>query len=114
MRADFYLFVISGRSLVAATRINHGDETSIFLFHLPVGEPELPHKFDSPDLKPDEVIGMINDSHLVGFRIANANTGFRYRAMLGTRGSAHHKLQRGLRFSRNEVIPSRKSVVVRI
>src|SRR5690349_81132 len=83
----------------------------VLKLHLLVFKAETAHEFNAPDLHPDEEIGVINDTHLVGFGVADAQMN-----ILGPVRAAGTQcpLQCGLRFSRNAVIPSRKSSVCRI
>src|SRR5690349_13212869 len=113
MRAHDNLVVISGRRLVAATSVDHRNEAVVLPLHVTVGKTQLAHIFHAPDLKPDEVIGMIDHPHLIGLGIAHPQPALAHNpCLISTR--AHWPLQRGLRFSRNEVMPSRKSAVVRM
>src|ERR1700733_9786133 len=103
MRANDDLIVIACRSLVAAARIYDGDATSIVLFHIAIGKADLPQEFHAANLEPDEMVGVIDDAHLVSFRVAHADTSLAYwRGFLRT----HSPLHRGLRFSRNDEMPS--------
>src|SRR5436309_294663 len=107
MRTHDDFVVISCRSLVAAASIHHCNEASIVLFHVAIGETELPQQFDSSHLEPHEIIRVIYNAHLIGFSIADSQAHF-------APVPAHLPPQRGLRFSRNEFMPSRKSAVCRI
>src|SRR3984893_19500023 len=113
MSAHDDFIVITRRSLVAAARIDHGDAAAIFCLHVAVGKTELPQQFHSADFKPNEVIGLIDNPHLVGFRVAHPNTSLSdHRVMV--LASTHSPFHTGLRFSRNDEMPSRKSAVARI
>src|SRR5579884_3318578 len=101
------LFVITSRRFVAATRVSHRNVAAIALLHFFVVKAELAHQFDAAHFKPDQEIRVIHHAHLVGFGIAHAEPAF-------SRNCAHLPLHFGLRFSRNEVMPSRKSSVVRM
>ena len=41
----------------------------------PVIEAKLTQQFDSAHFKPDEVVGVVDDTHLVGLSIADADAG---------------------------------------
>src|SRR5208282_1321602 len=122
IRAHDDLVIIVHGSLVAAAGIDHGDEAVVFPLHIFIAETELAKEFDSSHFKPDEMIGVIDDAHLVGFGIAHANAGFihpgrcllvyidRHRCSRCT----HRPFHFGFRFSRNDVIPSRKSALSRM
>src|SRR5207248_3025925 len=107
VRAHDDFIVISCWSLVTAARIHHGNEAAVILFHVAIGKSQLPQQFHAAHFKPDEMIGVIDHPHLIGFRITHSQP---HLANMIT----HFPLQRGLRFSRNDVTPSRKSAVCRI
>src|SRR5438270_11296972 len=54
---------------------------------------------------------MVNDAHLVGLCVAHTQPSFVYRMMVV---AAHLPVHTGLRFSRNDEMPSRKSSVSRM
>src|SRR6266496_1339120 len=102
------LFVIACRGPIAAAGIRHGDETAVVLFHIAIGKTKLAQHLDAPDFEPHKMIGVIDHAHLVRFRITHAYASFANLAR------AHFPLHLGLRFSRKDEMPSRKSSVVRI
>src|ERR1700688_1202983 len=114
------LVIIMYRGLVAALRIDDRDEAIVFALHIFIAEAKLPHQFNPSNFEPDEVIGMVDDAHLVGFGIAHADASFihRLRALPVDRHrgveAAHRPVHLGLRFSRNDSIPSRKSALSRM
>src|SRR6266478_408170 len=122
VRAHNNLVIIVYGSPVAAPGIDYGDETVVFAFHIFIAETELAEEFHASHFKPDEMIGVIDDPHLVGFGIADADASFihrhsrgliyfdRHRCML----PVHRPVHFGLRFSRNDSIPSRKSSLSRM
>src|ERR1019366_9438343 len=118
--AHYDLVIIVHGSLVAAAGIDYGDEAVVFALHIFIAETELAEKFHASHFKPDEMIGVIDDSHLVGFGIADADASFvhRRRATCIDRHRcmwpAHRPVHVGLRFSRNDSIPSRKSALSRM
>src|SRR5271169_5167943 len=104
-------------SLVAAASVDDSDEAVVFGFHILITEAELAEKFDSAHFKPNEVVGVVDDAHLIGLGIAHADTGLVHRwarTADGCRISTHCPVHLGLRFSRNAVTPSRKSAVARM
>src|ERR1017187_4860746 len=118
-RARDDLVMIVRGSPVAAVGIDYGDEAAVFALHILIVEAELAEEFHTSHFKPDEMIGVIEDAHLVGFGIADANAIFihcrpiyidRHRCM----DPGHRPVHFGLRFSKNDVIPSRKSAVSRM
>src|SRR4029077_2116421 len=114
------LVIIVHGSLVAALGIDYGDEAVFFPLHIFIAEAKLAEEFDTSHFKPDEMIGVIDDAHLVGFGISDADAGFidcrrifftdRHRSVM----PAHRPVHFGLRFSRNASIPSRKSALSRM
>jgi hypothetical protein len=73
--ADDQFVVVAGGRLVACDGLYNGDAAAFFLLHGFVGEAELAHVFDAADFKPDQIVGMVDDAHLVGFGVADANAG---------------------------------------
>src|SRR5580658_7212483 len=113
MGANDNLIVIASRSLVTAAGIDDSDAAAIVLLHFTIGEAQLPQQFHPANFKPHKVVGMIDHAHLVRLCISHPHAGLTDRRTV-VRSFAHSPLQRGLRFSRNEETPSRKSGVARI
>src|SRR5208282_3322496 len=116
-RAHDDLVIIVHGSLVAALGIDHGDKAIVFKLHFFVAEAELAQEFDTSHFKPDEMIGVIDDAHLVGFCIADADSSLircRCRGRFLIYETAHRPVHFGLRFSRNDSMPSRKSALWRM
>jgi hypothetical protein len=44
-------------------------------FHFFVLEAELTKEFHPPNLKPNEEVGVVDDSHLIGLSVADADSG---------------------------------------
>src|ERR1700732_2292104 len=105
--------VIAGWSFVAAARVDHRNKQTVAAFHIAIRKSKLPHQFHTPDFKPDEVVGMIDHSHLIGLGIAHPYSRLADHWVMIFR-RPHVPLQRGLRFSRKDETPSRKSAVVRM
>src|ERR1039458_894463 len=118
-----HFIVVTCRRLVAAARVHHRDAASIIGLHVAIREPQLAQKFHPAHFKPHKMIGVVYDSHLVRFRVSHPHPGLR-NCVTVIVPVAHFPLrplsaiyvspQRGLRFSRNAEIPSRKSSVVRM
>src|SRR5208282_5054755 len=72
-RADRELVVESRRTLVAARGLGDDDEAVVLDFHLLVLESKLAAKLDAAHFEPREVISIIDQPHLVGFRVSNAH-----------------------------------------
>jgi hypothetical protein len=73
----YYDFIVITRwRLVTAACVDHCNKAVVMLLHVFVGKPKLPQQFDPSDLEPDEVVGMINNSHLIRLRIAYAEASF--------------------------------------
>ena len=45
--------------------------------HVAIGKSQLAHKVDASDFEPDEVIGVVDHTHLVGFRVAHTQAALR-------------------------------------
>src|ERR1700682_4335068 len=120
--AHYNLVIIVYGSLVAAAGIDYGNEAVVFALHIFIAEAQLAEEFHTSHFKPDEMIGVIDDAHLVSFGIADANASFIHRHGRGLiyierhrcMGPAHRPVHFGLRFSRNASIPSRKSALSRM
>src|SRR4029077_4518908 len=120
-RANDDLVIVQRGSLVAATGVDYRDEAVVLLLHIFVRKPKLPEEFHTTDFEPDEMVRMIDDAHLVGFGVTHANARF---IDCGERIDGGHvefawsghpcELHLGLRFSRNDEMPSRKSAVERM
>ena len=67
--------VVAGGGFVTAGGFNDGQVAVVLQLHLFVFEAELAEELDAADFGPDEVIGIVSDTHLVGFRIADAEGG---------------------------------------
>src|SRR5262249_31593521 len=70
------LVIVTRRRLEAATDFSHCYVAIIFLLHQAIFKAELAEQLDSSDLEPDNVIRVINHTHLVRFRVAHADMGF--------------------------------------
>src|SRR5579863_3654241 len=110
LRANDDFFVVVHRSAVAALYFGDCDEPALVTFHVAVGETHLAHEFHASNFKPDQMVRMVDHSHLVGFGVAHAQPCFIPCMMV----RAHLPVHTGLRFSRNDEIPSRKSAVPRM
>src|SRR5690242_11496710 len=72
VRPNNQFVVVIGGSFVAAVRLGHDEERVLVLFHVAVGKTARPTIIGSADFEPDEIVGIINDAHLVRFGIADA------------------------------------------
>ena len=64
-------FIVAGGVMIAAMNVGNDDEGIVLDFHEFVIEAERAHQFDAADFKPDQVIGVIHNAHLVGFGVAH-------------------------------------------
>src|SRR6266481_3642605 len=104
-------FVVTRWRKIPATGFGYHDVAVIFGFHLLVFEAERAHQFDAADFKPDQVVGVIDHAHLIGFGVPHSNR----RVVIRLAGiESHSSFQTGLRFSRNDATPSLKSPVQRM
>jgi len=69
------LIVIAGRGFVTTVHFNDGNEAVVFHFHRFVLEAELAQQLHPANFKPDKKICIVDDAHLVGFRVAHTNCG---------------------------------------
>ena len=53
------LIVVAGRGLVAASGFNHGQNALVVLFQLAVSEAKGAKQLDAANLKPDQVVGIV-------------------------------------------------------
>ena len=74
--ADQNLIVITSGRLEAAADLRHSDVAVILLLHQTVFEPKFPEEFHSSNFKPDNVVRVIDHTHLVSFCIAHADASF--------------------------------------
>jgi len=74
--ADDHFFVVDGGRAVAAVGFGYDQQDPVFLLHIPISQTSGAPVFDSADFHPDEVVGVVDDAHLVGFGVADADAGF--------------------------------------
>jgi hypothetical protein len=74
--ADEDLVVVAGGGLVADGGVDDGDAAVGLLLHLFVVQAKLAQKVDTADLEPDQVVGVVDHAHLVGFGVAHAESAF--------------------------------------
>jgi len=72
---DQNLVVIAGRGAIAAGDFDHRENAAVLLFQLAVREAEGAEQFDAADFEPDEVVGIVDDAHLVGLCVADSDFG---------------------------------------
>ncbi len=70
--ADGEEFIVAGRMVVATVGISDDYVGVVIEFHSFVIEAERTHQFNPADFKPDQVIGMVDHAHLIGFGVAHA------------------------------------------
>src|ERR1035441_9555332 len=73
---DEDLIVETGGRAVAATGLRHGEKDSVFAFHVSVVETTGFAQLDAAHFHPNQAIGVIDHTHLVGLGIAHADAGF--------------------------------------
>src|ERR671925_1402831 len=100
--------------MVAAVHVRHHNAAVIFLFHLFVFHAQRAHQFHAAHFKPDQKVGVIDDSHLVRFRITHAHFCIVIFEHFDLSVYSGLPCQTGLRFSRKEARPSLKSGVQRM
>ena len=72
---DFDFIVITRGAEIAAIDFGDGEENAVVALEIFVAEAVGAAVIDAGDFHPDEVVGVIDDAHLIGFRIADANAG---------------------------------------
>lgn len=75
--------VVEGGGVVAAVGVNDGEADLIVTFHVAVADTADAAEFGTGHFEPDEVVGVVDDAHLVGFGVADAE------ADLGFVGKGH-------------------------
>jgi len=71
--ADGEEFVVARGMMVAAVDVRDDHVGVVFDLHALVVEAEGAHEFDAADFEPDEEIGVVDNSHLIGFGVADAD-----------------------------------------
>lgn len=71
-RPDNHLIIVSYCADVSAARLCNYKEDPLLALEIPISEPALAQEFRASDFKPDQVIRVVNDSHLVAFGISNS------------------------------------------
>src|ERR1019366_8497555 len=74
-RPDGDHVIVAGGDLVAAAHVHDGDVGAVPLFHFAIGEAQLAQHLHPAYLKPDDEVGVIDHTHLVGLRIAHPQLG---------------------------------------
>src|SRR5947209_547545 len=111
-RAYQDLIIIKRGSFIADVQVRDCDVAVVLFFHVTVLEPILPQQFHPSYFKPHDEVRVIHHAHLVRFSIADAKSRLSSDALAHI--AAAQPFQTGLRFSRNEVMPSLKSAVCRM
>lgn len=73
---NYEFIVVVRRRFVAAIRLSDNQKRIVALFHVPVGKASGPTVIRSPYFEPDQVIGIIDDAHLVRFGITDTDHRF--------------------------------------
>src|SRR5450631_2269553 len=106
--ADAEALVVARGVEIAAVSVDYDDVAIVGGFHGFVFDAEGAHELDAADFEPDEIVGVVDDAHLVGFGVAHADGGV---VEFSHSESPRHW---GLRFSRKAARPSLKSGVQRM
>src|ERR1700677_1026749 len=114
------LIVIPRRRAIPYMHIHNRDAATLAL-HLLVVEPHAANQLHSADLEPDEVVRVIHHAHLIGLSVSHPHPrltrplihlSFAHPDSLSdSRRCLSYLSHTGLRFSRNDATPSRKSCV---
>jgi hypothetical protein len=73
--ADQDFVVVAGRRAIAATGFVYRQDALVLGFQLAVGKAQGAQQFDAANLKPDQVVGIVDNAHLVGLGIAHSHLG---------------------------------------
>ena len=73
---DGDFFVVAGRSEVAALGAGDGEVEAGFEFQVAVDDAGGAAIFGAADFHPNEIVGVIDEAHLVGFGVAHAEARF--------------------------------------
>lgn len=71
---DEHLFVVTCRGQVAARRLRHGEKHAIVLLHVAIADAARPAPFDAPQLHPHEIVGVVDNAHLICFGKAHTQS----------------------------------------
>jgi hypothetical protein len=72
---DEFIVIVCGR-FVPARGLHDRYVNPVVSLHRFVVEPHSADEFDAPYFKPDKVVGVVDDAHLIGLGVAHANAGF--------------------------------------
>ena len=64
--------VVAGGGAVAAGGFYYWQDAAVFGFEGAIVEAERAQELDTAQFKPDQVVGVVDDTHLVCFRVADA------------------------------------------
>src|SRR5258708_12679429 len=76
MGSNDYFIVVTSGSLVAAPRIDDGDETLLILLHFSIRKSKVPQQFHPAHFEPDEIVRVIDHSHLITLYVTHTQTYF--------------------------------------
>ena len=76
LRPDRHQVLIISRRFIAALGFGDDHKSVFLILHLLVGETARTAQLAAPHLEPDHVIGIVNNAHLVGLGVADANLSF--------------------------------------
>src|ERR1700733_1241473 len=117
------LIVIPRRSTIPHMHIHHRNPAAVLLFQPLIIQPQLTDQLHPSHLKPNQVVRVIHHAHLIGLGIPHPHPCLTYTflrhsfthpdSLPNWRPCLTHLPHTGLRFSRNEDTPSRKSCVDR-
>src|SRR5690606_10778873 len=71
-RPNLDLVIVTCRTLVRTVGLDDG-QLDALRFHLPVRPAELPEQIRAADLEPHQIVGVVDDAHLVRLRVPDAD-----------------------------------------
>src|SRR5487761_1947762 len=69
---DQDLFVVAGGGVVAAMGLHHNQKDALIALQIAVADTLGAEILDAANFHPDDVVGVVDDSHLIGLGIADA------------------------------------------
>src|SRR6266550_8895001 len=76
MRANQEFVIVISWCFITAVAFGHDEKGIVILFHVPIREAAGATKLRPANLEPDQVVGVVNNAHLVRLRVAYAQERF--------------------------------------
>src|SRR2546426_539123 len=95
------LIIVSGRCQITAIRFRHGQIRVLFALQVPIAESAVAAEVGAAHFHPDEIIGVIDHAHLIGFGVTDtesASADVRHQAVLSTRDGRSRPSSRAMKY----------------